>query len=262
MKRIFLLLALTSISGVTFAASVNGVAIADQQIATTLKQSGLADSAETRAAIKNQLIARELLRQEATRKNYTTRPEARQAADAARDHTAVELYLREAIKPAPVTDAQVKARFDAIVATLGEKEFKARVIALAEAATAASLLDKIRAGADFARLARDHSRAPSAARGGELDWVSFKLPLVEGATQGYPLALAQAISQLPVGGVSASIPVGGQFFLVKVDEVRAATVPKFEEVAPTLRELLQRLELERATVQLVADLIKNAKVQP
>ena len=43
-------------------------------------------------------------------------------------------------------------------------------------------------------MARLYSGAPSAARGGALDWVSFKAPPTAGKTQGIPLAVAQTLS--------------------------------------------------------------------
>jgi parvulin-like peptidyl-prolyl isomerase len=173
----------------------------------------------------------------------------------------VQIYLREAIKPNSVTETQVKARYDAIVASLGENEYKTRLILVADEATGQSVLTQLKAGADFAKLARQFSKAPSAAKGGELDWVSFKLPLAEGATQGYPLAIADAIVKLPAGAVSAApIVVGNQRYVIKVDEVRPTVVPKFEAVKPSLQAALERQELERATAHLVAGLIKNAKI--
>lgn len=243
-------------------ATVNGVAISDTQVDHAVRQSGLPDTAELRSAVKSRLIALELIHQEAAKRNLAARPEVKQAGDEARDAAAVQIYLRDAIKPNPITEGQVKARYDAIVASLGENEYKARLILVANDANVQSLLTQLKAGADFTILARQFSKAPSAAKGGELDWVSFKLPLVEGATQGYPLPIAEAIVKLPAGAVSAAtIAVGNQRYIVKVDEVRPTVVPKFEAVKPSLQTVLERQELERATAQFVAGLMKNAKIQ-
>ncbi|HVK81435.1 MAG TPA: peptidyl-prolyl cis-trans isomerase, partial [Verrucomicrobiae bacterium] len=95
-----------------------------------------------------------------------------------------------------------------------------------------------------------------------LEWVSFKAPLVEGKTQSYPLPLAEAIVKLPAGAVSAEpVVVNGQHYILKVDEVRPTTVPKYEQVKDTIRQLLEQQEIERATAALVAGLLKNAKIQ-
>ena len=243
-------------------ATVNGVAIGDAQLDRIVQQSSLPDTPPLRTAFKNQLIARELFLQEARKKNLASVPEVQAASAEVRDNLMVQKYLRDAIKPAPVTDEQVKARYDAIVATLGDKEYKPRLILVGDDATAQALLGQLKNGADFAKLARDYSRSPTAKKGGELDWVSFRLPLADGATQGYPLSLAEAIVKLPAGGVTAQpVAVGEQRFLVKLDEVRPTVVPSFDQVKPTLKALLEEQELERATAHLVAGLIKNAKIQ-
>ena len=243
-------------------ATVNGVAVTDAQVARAQQQSGLADSVELRAALKNQLIARELFRQEAAKKNFSVSPAVQAAAMEARDNAMVQQYLRTAIKPNAVTEEQVKTRYDTIVASLGEQEYKPRLILVADGATAQSLLAQLKSGADFTKLARVHSKAPSAQRGGELDWVSFKLPLTEGNTQGYPVALAEAIAKLPADSISAAlIVVNSQRYLLKVDDVRPTAVPQYEQVKPAIRQLLEQQEMERATAALVANLIKNAKIE-
>jgi len=249
--------------GANSVASINGVPITEAQLSRAVQQSGLPDSPQLRAVMKTQLIARELFRQEASKKKeLATSAETKAAIAEARDNAMIQQYIRAAIKPNPITDAQIKARFDDIVASLGELEYKPRLILAQDAAAAASLLEKLKAGADFANLARESSKAPSAKRAGELEWVSFKAPLVEGKTQSYPLPLAEAIVKLPAGAVSAEpVVVNGQHYILKVDEVRPTTVPKYEQVKDTIRQLLEQQEIERATAALVAGLLKNAKIQ-
>jgi peptidyl-prolyl cis-trans isomerase C len=97
----------------------------------------------------------------------------------------------------------VRARYDEIVASLGKDEYKPRVIAVADDATAKTVLAQLKAGTAFDALARQYSVAASKEAGGEIAWVSFKNPVVDGKTQGLPLPVAQAITQLPVGAVAA-----------------------------------------------------------
>jgi peptidyl-prolyl cis-trans isomerase C len=243
-------------------ATVNGKVITEAKLARAVQQSGLPDSPALRSGLKTQLITLELFRQEATKQKLLTAPEVQAAVTEARDNAMIQQYLRAAIKPHPVSDEQVQAHFEKIVFSLGDNEYKPRLILVKDEPTAQSLLVQLKAGADFAKLARESSKAPSATHGGELDWVSFKLPLVEGNTHGYPFVLAEAIAKLPAGGVSAqAIVIKDQYYLVKIDAVRPTVVPQYEQVKPTLKALLERQELERATAQLVVGLIKNAKIQ-
>ena len=106
------------------AATVNGVAVTDEQVTQAMQQMRIADAPQAREAIKQQLIARELFRQEAAKdKTLETRPEVQAALREARNNILTQSWLKDRIKPAPVTDEQVRQRYDAIVASLGEKEY-------------------------------------------------------------------------------------------------------------------------------------------
>lgn len=244
-------------------AKINGVGISESQLARAVKESGLPDSPQLRQTMKAQLISRELFRQAAVRnKAYEKRPEVKQAMQEAHDLAVSRLYLRDAIKPAPVGEERIKAQYDAIIASLGDKEYKPRIIQLADDATAQTVLAQLKGGADFAQLAQQYSQAPNKARGGALDWISFKLPLEEGKTQNLPLPLAQAIVQLPEGGVSAApVAWNNARYLVKLDQVRPTQVPKYDDVKAALRQMQEAQELERATAALVVELVRNAKIE-
>ncbi|WP_199544591.1 peptidylprolyl isomerase [Paraburkholderia kururiensis] len=220
------------------------------------------DTPQLRQALKQQLIARELFRQNAEKAGYGSKPEVQQAIEAAKTNAETQLYLKDSIHAAPVTDEQVKARYDEIVASLGKEEYKPRVIAAPDAMTAATVLSELKAGKPFDVLAQQYSVAPSKTNGGELPWVSFKTPLTEGQTQGLPLSVAQAITQLPVGGVTPdSIPAGNVRLIVKLDAKRPTQIPAFEAVKETIRQQLQALALEKAAADFTAGLLKGATVQ-
>jgi parvulin-like peptidyl-prolyl isomerase len=244
------------------AASVNGVTIPESQVTTALQQAHLADTPQARSAITEQLVARELFRQEAAKdKSLESRADVQQLIRDARSAILTQAWLKDHIKPAPVTDADIRARYDAIVASLGDREYKARVIQIADEGAANAALARIRGGEDFAKVAQEVSLGPSKTAGGAMDWISFKVPAQEGLTQGLPLPLAQAIAALPAGAVSAApIAVDNRFFLLKVDEVRATQVPSFDEVKPGIQQALQAQALQRATAALVTQLLAKARI--
>ena len=243
-------------------ASVNGTQITQAQLDRAVAQSGAGANPNVIQAIKQQLIARELFRQQAAKNpTYDKLPAVQQAVKEAHDAAVTQAWLKDNIKPSPVTDEQVKARYDAIASTLGDKEYKARVIQVGDDVTATQAITQLKQGADFAKLAQQYSTAPNKARGGELDWASFKVPVEEGKTQNLPLAVAREIAALPAGGVSAApVEAGGQRYIVKVDAVRPTQVPAFDTVKPAIKQALETAELERATVQVVGALLKQAKV--
>jgi len=243
-------------------ATVNGVVIADTVVADTLRAAGLPDSPQAREAIKQQLIARELFRQEATKdKALEHRADVQASLSDARNQVLTQAWLKDHIKPAPVTEADVRVRYDAVVATLGDKEYKARLIEVADDAAASAALARIKAGEDFAKVAQDVSLAPSKTAGGAMEWISFKVPAQEGKTQNLPLPIAQAIASLPPGAITpAPLSLGERRYLLKVDAVRPTQIPSFETAAPGIRQALQAAALERATLALVTSLLTKAKI--
>jgi parvulin-like peptidyl-prolyl isomerase len=247
-------------------ATVNGVPIRqkafDQALQHALSQ-GNADSPQLREAIRQQLVARELFVQEAAKQSLDKDPEVLAIAEEAKRTAMVQRYLRASIKPAPVTEEMVRAHYDRTRSGLGPREFKVRLMQLPNEVRAKELLAQIGKGKDFAELARQWSLAPSATRGGELpEWVSFKSPPQEGQTMGVPLPIAQALDRMQKGKVSEPISFGGRWWLVKLDDVRATRVPGFEEAKPAIYKFLSAQELERATGELVARLLKSAKIAP
>ncbi|HTY99626.1 MAG TPA: peptidylprolyl isomerase, partial [Rhodocyclaceae bacterium] len=206
-------------------AKVNGMAIPQARFDEALRLAiaqGNPDTPELRTNIRSQLIAREVFRQEAVKHGWQNDPQVLEARDAAM----VQRYLKDAVRPAPVGEEAVRARYDSIVAGLGEKEYRYRVLAVADEAKAKAILAQLRDGkadgkADFAVLARDNSLLPSRDQGGEMDWVSFKLPAQEGHTQTLPLPIAQALAALPAGGISAEpIAWQGLWYLIRAEEER------------------------------------------
>lgn len=242
-------------------ATVNGTAITQADVDTLLRASGQPDSPQVRQAIKNQLITRVLVQQAAEKANYGDKPEVKAAVQQAKVNAEVQLYLRDNVKPEPVTDEQVKARYDELVAALGKSEYKPRLIVVKDPVTAATVLSELKSGKSFEGLARQYSMAPSRDTGGELPWVSFHTPAVEGKTGGLPLPVAQAIEKLTVGAATKdSIPVDGVRAIVKLDAKRPTQVPGFETAKPALQQQLQAIAVEKASAQMIGNLLKDAKI--
>ncbi|WP_246216215.1 peptidylprolyl isomerase [Paraburkholderia agricolaris] len=243
-------------------AIVNNVAIPQAKLDEAVLLSRQPDTPQLRKTLTSQLIALELFRQEAEKQHYGTKLEVKQAMDAAKANTETALFLKENVRAEPVTDLQVKAQYDRIVASLGKDEYKPRIILVADDAAAALVLGKLKSGVAFDQLAREYSIAPSKSAGGELAWVSLRMPLVDGQTQGMPLPIAQALVQLPPGGVTpVPIVVDNARVLIKLDAKRPTEIPAFDQAKAAIRQQLQAVALEKAAANLVAGLLKDARIQ-
>ncbi len=93
-------------------ATVNNASITQADVDIAVAASGERDTAVLRRAIKHRLIALELLRQAAGQGHYMSSSSASQRASQAESTVvSIQLYLRDAVRPAPVTDGDVRARY-------------------------------------------------------------------------------------------------------------------------------------------------------
>jgi len=250
-------------------ARVNGTAIPVARLESLVKfamNQGREDSPELRQQIRDQLIAQELLRQAALKKKLQNDPLVIAAREEATNHAMIERYVALTIKPDSISEKEVHDRYEKIISTLGDREFKLAVIAVANADEARMLLNKIeRKEASFAEVARSHSLLTSGRNGGALDWLSFRTPVVEGQTAGLPLPIAQAVANLGQTTAStlltAPIAVEKHYWIVRLEGSRATKIPDYDAAAPAVRRQLETQSLERASTALLQGLRASARIE-
>jgi peptidyl-prolyl cis-trans isomerase C len=233
-------------------ATVNGKPIPaarlEQIVRQVVSQGGQPDSPELRAAIKKDLIGREVLMQSADKAGYGLRPEVMAQVENTRQSVIINAMLADYVKKNPVKDAEIQAEYDKYKASVGEKEYHARHILVASEGEAKDLIAKLKGGAKFEELAKV-SKDGSAANGGDLDWAnpaSFVKPF------------ADAMVALKNGQITET-PVKTQFgyHVIKLEDSRPAKIPALAEVKGQVAESLQQKKLAAFR----ADLMKKAKIQ-
>ena len=128
------------------------------------------------------------------------------------------------------------------------EQFLVRHIVLETEAQALDALKSVRAGADFANLAKDKSLDNSKQNGGSLGWLLPNQLIAP---------LANVVVNLNKGAVSAApiaTPVGWQ--LIKLEDKRKFQPPSFEDSKPLLLRSLQTNQQN----EYVQKLVKAAKV--
>jgi peptidyl-prolyl cis-trans isomerase C len=254
--RLLLAMIAVAVAATAFAqnaATVNGKPITNARVDAIVKQvvaqGKQADSPQLREAIKKDLIAREVMIQEANKQGYGTRKEVKDAIDNASQSIVINAMLADFVKKNPVKDADVKAEYDKYKASVGDKEYHARHILVATEKEATDIIAKLKGGAKFEELAKQSKDPGSAANGGDLDWAS---------PGGYVKPFADAMVALKDGQITDK-PVQSQFgwHVIKLEGSRAAKVPALEEVKPQIEQALQ----QRKLAAFREDLMKKAKVQ-
>lgn len=247
-----------------YVAKVNGVAISTGTFSRTLAEAratGQADTPELRRIVTQRLIAEELFWQEAQKLKLDKSPEATAAADQARRQSAIRQYVLRAAKPAEPSEADVKQRYEQIVANLGPREYRISLIQTPDEPALREAAKRVAEGGDFAAEAKRVSKAPSAARGGELDWVSFPVPPAAGHTNGLPVDIAQAIVNLSPGQVSAPIRIEGSWAVVRLDAQRPTLIPPFEQVSATVRQAARVQAADTAGRTLGQEVLRKAHIE-
>lgn len=234
-------------------AVVNGKAIPSSRVDAIVKQvvaQGQAqDTPQLREQIKKEVIAREVLMQEATKEGYDKKPDVKQALENARQSIMISALAREYISKHPVTDAEVQAEYDKFKAQTGDKEYHVRHILVDTEQQAKDIIAKIKGGAKFEDLAKQSKDTGTASSGGDLDWA---------VPSAFPPEFAAAVKGLQKGQVTETpVHTGNGYHVVKVDDIRAAKLPSLEEVKPQIQEELAQRKL--AAYQ--EEMVKKAKVQ-
>lgn len=209
-------------------AVVNGVSIAarlmDRNVQANVAQ-GQKDTPELRAALKQELVARELMVQEAQKRGLDKLPSTQDALLAMRQNLLIELVLNDEFTKNPVTEAELKTEYERQVNVLkaaGDlQQFQVLSIVLASEADARAVMTSLSSGQAFDAVAKAKSIDPSKDRGGELGWF---LP-----DQMAP-AISNVVVNLAPGAVSAApIQIGQYWHVVKLGAKRSYQVPGFDE---------------------------------
>lgn len=234
-------------------ARVNGATIPQSRMDLILKArtaQGQPDTPELRNSIREELISREIVAQEAVRRGLDKNPDVAAQLDLNRQDVLINAYLREYVRTHPIGDEALKKEYDSVKSQLGEREYKVRHILVASEAEANDLITQIKKGASFEKLANEKSRDPgSKARGGELDW---NIPAR------YLKPFADAIVKLKKGQMT-NTPVQTQagWHIIRLDDERPFKAPTFEQLKPGLQQNAQQQLVQKA----IAELRAKAKVE-
>jgi len=234
-------------------ATVNGVAIPQQRMdffMRNLTAQGRPDSPELRTLVREELINRELMTQEAVHRGLQKKPEVAAQLDLTRQDVLSRAFMQEVARAATVSEDAMKKEYERIKGQLGTKEYKPRHILVKTEDEAKEIIAQIKQGGSFEKIAAEKSLDPSnKGRGGELDWS------VPGS---YVKPFGDALVKLKKGQMTDA-PVQSNFgwHVVRLDDERSLKVPSYEEVKPNLQQQLQR----QAGEKILADLRAKAKIE-
>lgn len=234
-------------------ATVNGTAIPRARLDYLLKQQtarGRPDNEQTRAAVRDELINREILAQAAARAGTAKKGDVPVQLEMRRQEVLVDAYLNDYLLSHPVTEAEIQKEYDRAKTQTGATEYHARHILVESADEAKRLIADLKKGAKFEELARKSSKDEGTReRGGDLDW---NVPAA------FDRAFADAMVKLQKGQITQE-PVQSRFgfHVIQLEDQRAVSFPPLEQVKAQIQQRLTQQKIH----SLVRDLRAKAKVE-
>ena len=156
--------------------------------------------------------------------------------------------LQDEAKAALTDEAMRQVYEEAVKSMGGQEEVRARHILVETEDEAKAILEALKGGADFATLAKEKSKDPGAADGGDLGYFTKEQMVPEFSEVAFKMYPGQL-----------SNPVKTQFgwHIIKVEDKRTKPVPEFEKVKDQIEAFLMR----KAQTEFVAKLRQGAKIE-
>jgi peptidyl-prolyl cis-trans isomerase C len=236
-------------------ATVNGVAVPKSRfdlLLTGQTTQGQADTPAFREELRDIMITREILAQEARRRNLDKSDSYRQQIDAMENQLLLTTLFNAFIEEMEPTEKTLQAEYERIKsenAKLGDKEYHVRHILVKKEDQAAEIIAQLEGGADFAELAKENSEdSGSKETGGDLGWA---------APQRYVKPFGDAIVALQKGETtSAPIKTDFGYHVIELIDVRVTAFPPYDQV----KEQLRKETLTRSRDELIGKLRDDATI--
>jgi peptidyl-prolyl cis-trans isomerase C len=233
-------------------ARVNGVDIRQSDLAFAEEEIGgnmpTIPPEQKRDYLVNYLVDVIVLSQAAEKQKLADRADVKRRLAFDHNRLLMEALLQDAGKASLSDDAERKVYEEAVKQVKNEEEVHARHILVPTEDEAKAILAQLKGGADFATLAKEKSKDPGAAEGGDLGYFTKEQMVPEFAEVAFKLGKGQL-----------SDPVKTQFgwHVIKVEDKRIRPTPTFEQVKPQIENYVAH----RAQAELVENLRKSATVE-
>lgn len=227
-------------------AKVNDVVISndDYQAYAKAKRASQPTTDFTDKAITDEMIATEILRQEAINTGINTRPDIIEAIKRQESNILINTLMSEKFADLTFTDEELKAEFDRLMSLSDFNEYKARHILLQTEDEAKAVIEELKGGANFEELAKAKSQGPSAPNGGDLGWFKAETMVPP---------FAEAVSKMEKGTHSTeAVNTRFGWHVILLEDSRTTDKPEFDAVKQNVQQNLTRQTIEKYVDELQA----------
>ena len=241
-------------------ATVNGdnITQSDYENYLQLRQQQLgpiADKDKEKKIVLDEMIEKMLLSQYAIDNKIDQDPEVSALIKRVREEILAQAVKRKLLRDNPITEDDVKKRFEQEVADTHKTEYKVRHILVKNESEAKDITAQLQKGVNFAKLAKEKSiDTQSSKTGGEIGWVNQGMVVPE---------FFNAVMKMKKGAISTE-PVKTDFgwHIIQVEDTRPLKIPTFEQFMADQRaraNIYRRMQDDKTGV-LVKGLRDKAKI--
>lgn len=235
--------------------TVNGKAISEElyeEYAKALARRPLSElSPEDREQIKENLVRVELIAQDAEKSGLVNDPEVVTRLALSRLELLQQASAQQYMKANVPTDAEMRAEFEAQMASAPLIEYQARHIQVSSEDVAMKVIAQLKAGNEFAGLAKRLSAdTASAAKGGDLGWFG---------PRDMDPAFTNAVGLLKKGEFTKTpVQTAAGWHVIQLMNTRDRTPPAYDDVKDRLAKIVVAKKFKVHS----DEMLKTAKVDP
>ena len=189
-----------------------------------------------------------VLSQAAEQQKIGDNPDVKRRLSFERNKVLMEALLQDAGKAAMTDEALHKVYDDAVKQMPNEQEVHARHILVPTEDEAKAIEAELKKGADFATLAKEKSKDPGAADGGDLGYFTKDQMVPE---------FAEVAFKLDKGQISDPVHTQFGWHIIKVEDKRTKPTPTFDQV----KVQIENYVAHRAQAEMVDNLRKAAQIE-
>jgi peptidyl-prolyl cis-trans isomerase C len=182
----------------------------------------ITDKDKEKKIVLDEMIDKMLLAQHAVSNKIDQDPEVSSLMKRVREEILAQAVKRNLLRDNPITDDDVKKRFEQEVENTHKTEYKVRHILVKEESEAKDIIAQLQKGGKFNKLATEKSiDTQSGKNGGDLGWINQGMVVPE---------FFSALMKMNKGVVSTE-PVKSDFgwHIIKVEDTRPLKIPTFEQ---------------------------------
>jgi peptidyl-prolyl cis-trans isomerase C len=191
---------------------------------------------EARAEMIEQLVFLQILAAEAEKQGLTQERRIAAEIELQRQQLLARAVADRYIEENPPTESELRDLYEFNLPRLRRTEYKTRHILVDTESEAADLIAQLGDGADFAKLAMEHSTDSTQSDGGDLGWIT-----PDSVVQPFADAIQAATPGEPVGA-----PVETQYgwHAILVEEIKEQAAPGLEAVRQDLTSAARSQKLD------------------